>query len=96
MPSTARALPPSAEPAWAEDAGAALAEIEALQLEARPAGAGERSRRRLAFRPSGFEAEQHAAHGLAWLATYVRGAPRDAGLGAAARGEGRFGEIEDS
>ena len=32
MPSTARAFAPSAEPAWPEDAGAAPAEIEALQL----------------------------------------------------------------
>ncbi|HZY11210.1 MAG TPA: hypothetical protein VFE89_00355, partial [Beijerinckiaceae bacterium] len=71
MPSTARAFGASSEPTWRDDASAALAEIEALQLEAAAAvrktvGADG------ALSAELIEREQHAAHGLAWLATYVQ------------------------
>jgi len=40
------------------------------------------------------EAEQHAAHGLAWLATYVEAIKEMAGYAQRMREEGRFGETE--
>src|SRR6476646_4263669 len=94
MPSTARAFAPSAEPAWAEDAGAALAEIEALQLEATAA-----VRRTVsadgALSADLIEQEQHAAHGLAWLATYVQATREMLAYRERLAGEGRFGETEE-
>ena len=41
------------------------------------------------------EAEQHAAHGLAWLATYVEAIKEMAAYAARMREEGRFGQTED-
>ena len=38
------------------------------------------------------EAEQHAAHGLAWLATYVEAIKEMAAYAARMREEGRFGD----
>jgi (2S)-methylsuccinyl-CoA dehydrogenase len=94
MPSTARAFAASAEPAWAEDAGAALAEIEALQLEATAA-----VRRTVsadgALSADLIEQEQHAAHGLAWLATYVQAIREMLAYRERLAGEGRFGETEE-
>ena len=94
MPSTARAFAPSAEPAWAEDAGAALAEIEALQLEATAA-----VRRTVsadgALSADLIEQEQHAAHGLAWLATYVQAIREMLAYRERLAVEGRFGETEE-
>jgi (2S)-methylsuccinyl-CoA dehydrogenase len=40
------------------------------------------------------EAEQHAAHGLAWLATYVEALRQLADYAKRMQGEGRFGEME--
>jgi (2S)-methylsuccinyl-CoA dehydrogenase len=40
------------------------------------------------------EAEQHAVHGLAWLATYVEALKEMAGYAQRMREEGRFGETE--
>jgi (2S)-methylsuccinyl-CoA dehydrogenase len=40
------------------------------------------------------EAEQHAAHGLAWLATYVEAIRQLADYAKRMQGEGRFGEME--
>jgi (2S)-methylsuccinyl-CoA dehydrogenase len=40
------------------------------------------------------EAEQHAAHGLAWLATYAQAIREMASYAARLTGEGRFGESE--
>jgi (2S)-methylsuccinyl-CoA dehydrogenase len=40
------------------------------------------------------EAEQHAVHGLAWLATYVEAVKEMAGYAQRMREEGRFGETE--
>lgn len=42
------------------------------------------------------EAEQHAAHGLAWLATYVTALRELAAYGATLESEGRYGAIEDN
>ncbi len=41
------------------------------------------------------EREQHAAHGLAWLATYANALAELAAYGDRLAGEGRFGETED-
>jgi (2S)-methylsuccinyl-CoA dehydrogenase len=41
------------------------------------------------------EREQHAAHGLAWLATYVEAIKELGGYARRMREEGRFGETED-
>ena len=41
------------------------------------------------------EAEQHAAHGLAWLATYVEAIKELASYAERLKGEGRFGETEE-
>ena len=41
------------------------------------------------------EREQHAAHGLAWLATYVEAIKEMAGYARRMRAEGRFGETEE-
>ena len=40
------------------------------------------------------EREQHAAHGLAWLATYVEAIREMAGYASRMQAEGRFGETE--
>ncbi|MBV8795191.1 MAG: acyl-CoA dehydrogenase, partial [Hyphomicrobiales bacterium] len=40
------------------------------------------------------EAEQHAVHGLAWLATYVEAIKEMAGYAERISEEGRFGETE--
>ena len=42
-----------------------------------------------------FEAEQHAAHGLAWLATYVAALRELLAYGERLSAEGRYGAIED-
>ena len=41
------------------------------------------------------EAEQHAVHGLAWLATYVQAIREMVAYAARLSGEGQFGEVED-
>ena len=41
------------------------------------------------------EAEQHAVHGLAWLATYVEAVRQLAAYAERMRAEGRFGETEE-
>ena len=40
------------------------------------------------------EREQRAAHGLAWLATYVEAVREMGAYAGRLRGEGRFGEVE--
>jgi (2S)-methylsuccinyl-CoA dehydrogenase len=94
MPSTARAFASSSEPAWAEDAGAALAEIEALQLEA-TAAVRKTVSADGALSADLIEREQHAAHGLAWLATYVQAIREMLAYRERLSGEGRFGETEE-
>ena len=58
------------------------------QVRARVAPEGRVSAERL-------EAEQHAAHGLAWLATYAEGVRQLAAYAARMRGEGRLGDTEE-
>jgi (2S)-methylsuccinyl-CoA dehydrogenase len=94
MPSTARAFGASSEPTWRDDASAALAEIEALQLEAAAAvrktvGADG------ALSAELIEREQHATHGLAWLATYVQAIREMLAYRERLATEGRFGETEE-
>jgi (2S)-methylsuccinyl-CoA dehydrogenase len=94
MPSPARAFSASSAPAWPDEASAALAEIEALQLEATAAvrrtvsGDG-------ALSAELIEREQHAAHGLAWLATYVQAIREMLAYRDRLSAEGRFGETEE-
>ena len=40
------------------------------------------------------DAEQHAAHGLSWLATYVTGVREAAGWAQRLADDGKFGEVE--
>jgi (2S)-methylsuccinyl-CoA dehydrogenase len=94
MPSTARALATSSEPAWHDDASAALAEIEALQLEA-TAAIRKTVSAEGALSAELIEREQHAAHGLAWLATYVQAIREMLAYRERLSGEGRFGETEE-
>jgi len=71
----------------ARDIAALVAEAT-RQVRARFAPDGRVSAERL-------EAEQHAAHGLAWLATYAEGIRQLAAYAARMRDEGRFGETEE-
>jgi (2S)-methylsuccinyl-CoA dehydrogenase len=71
----------------ARDVSALVAEAT-RQVRARVAPEGRVSAERL-------EAEQHAAHGLAWLATYAEGIRQLAAYAARMRGEGRLGETEE-
>ncbi|GAC1331741.1 MAG: acyl-CoA dehydrogenase family protein [Beijerinckiaceae bacterium] len=94
MPSIARSLAAPSAPAWHEDASAALAAVEALQLEATAA-----IRKTVsadgALAVALIEREQHAAHGLAWLATYVQAIREMLAYRERMQSEGRFGEIEE-
>jgi (2S)-methylsuccinyl-CoA dehydrogenase len=94
MPSTARALATSSEPTWHDDASAALSEIEALQLEA-TATIRKTVSADGALSAELIEREQHAAHGLAWLATYVQAIREMLAYRERLSGEGRFGETEE-
>ncbi|MBV9065271.1 MAG: acyl-CoA dehydrogenase family protein [Methylobacteriaceae bacterium] len=94
MPSTARAFAAASEPSWAEDARAALAEIEALQLEA-TAAVRKTVSADGALSADLIEQEQHAAHGLAWLATYVQAIREMLAYRERLSTEGRFGETEE-
>jgi (2S)-methylsuccinyl-CoA dehydrogenase len=94
MPSTARAFAAASETGWAEDARAALAEIEALQLEA-TAAVRKTVSADGALSADLIEQEQHAAHGLAWLATYVQAIREMLAYRERLTGEGRFGETEE-
>jgi (2S)-methylsuccinyl-CoA dehydrogenase len=94
MPSTARALAPSSEPAWHDDAGAALSEVEALQLEA-TAAVRKTVSADGALSAELIEREQHAAHGLAWLATYLQAIREMLAYRERLSAEGRIGETEE-
>jgi (2S)-methylsuccinyl-CoA dehydrogenase len=75
------------------DAGRALAAIEAL-LGAATASVRARVSREGRVDAGLLEAEQHAAHGLAWLATYVEAARTLIAFARRMKGDGRFGEVE--
>src|SRR4051794_37680091 len=71
----------------AKDAAALVAEAR-RRVRAKVVADGRISAERL-------EAEQHAAHGLAWLATYAEAIREMAAYARRLSGEGRFGETED-
>ena len=79
---------------WISDAPAALESVEALygealeSVRARVTKDGKLSNELI-------EQEQHAAHGLAWLATYVQGLRELLHYAERLSGEGAYGEIED-
>jgi (2S)-methylsuccinyl-CoA dehydrogenase len=73
--------------AAAKDVGALVAEAR-RRVRAKVAVDGRISAERL-------EAEQHAAHGLAWLATYAEAIRESADYAARLAREGRFGETEE-
>jgi len=79
---------------WLSDAPAALAAVEALYGEALESV---RARVTKDGRLSSelIEQEQHAAHGLAWLATYVQGLRELLHYAERLSAEGQYGEIED-
>ena len=73
--------------------------LEALRaVEGLLARAVERLRPRVsdgdALSAEKLEREQHAAHGLAWLATYVEAIREMAGYASRMQAEGRYGETE--
>jgi (2S)-methylsuccinyl-CoA dehydrogenase len=71
----------------AKDVGALVAEAR-RRVRAKVVADGRISAERL-------EAEQHAAHGLAWLATYAEAIRESAAYAARLSHEGRFGETEE-
>ena len=73
--------------AAAKDAAALVAEAR-RRVRAKVVADGRIAAERL-------EAEQHAAHGLAWLATYAEAIREMAAYARRLSGEGRFGETED-
>ncbi|HKH33173.1 MAG TPA: acyl-CoA dehydrogenase family protein [Beijerinckiaceae bacterium] len=91
---TASFAPAAATPDLVQVADEAARDLSALvaeatrQVRARVAPEGRVSAERL-------EAEQHAAHGLAWLATYAEGIRQLAAYAARMRDAGRFGETEE-
>jgi (2S)-methylsuccinyl-CoA dehydrogenase len=91
---TASFAPAAATPDLVQAADEAARDVSALvaeatrQVRARLAPEGRVSAARL-------EVEQHAAHGLAWLATYAEGIRQLAAYAARMRDEGRFGETEE-
>jgi len=91
---TASSAPAAATPDLVQVADEAARDLSALvaeatrQVRARVAPEGRVSAERL-------EAEQHAAHGLAWLATYAEGIRQLAAYAARMRDAGRFGETEE-
>ncbi len=85
--------PVHADPGLAALAGAAALAAQALMREARGVPAVRVSAQ---GRVSGrmLEAEQYAAHGLAWLATYAESLSQMAGWAARLEAGGKLGEIE--
>ena len=80
---------------WTTDAKEALAAVDALYRMRWRAVRARLSRDGKIVNDL-FEAEQHAAHGLAWLATYVRAVRELVGLcRARSAAEGRYGETEE-
>ncbi len=79
---------------WLKDAAKALASVEALYNEAR-ASVRARVTRDGKLSNELIEADQHAAHGLSWLATYVQGLREMVHYAERVSAEGAFGETED-
>ncbi|MGI9413730.1 MAG: acyl-CoA dehydrogenase family protein, partial [Hyphomicrobiales bacterium] len=74
-------------------AGAAAETADGLYLKARRSIADQVSENGK-LSPAAIEREQHAAHGLAWLATYVEALKQMAGYGERLSAEGRMGDLE--
>src|SRR5271165_2686663 len=72
----------------AQDATETLLECAVIAMRNRISVDGKPSAAKL-------EGEQHAAHGIAWLATYVEAIKEMAAYAKRMREEGRFGETED-
>ena len=85
---------PQSSPAWLSLAAEASRAIDALVADATQAV---RSRVVAEGRISSMlmEAEQHACHGLAWLATYAETVRELAAYGERLSAEGRYGETEE-
>jgi (2S)-methylsuccinyl-CoA dehydrogenase len=79
---------------WLSDAPAALAAVEALYGEALDSVRA-RVKKDGKLSSELIEQEQHAAHGLAWLATYVQGLRELLHYAERLSAEGQYGEIED-
>ena len=73
--------------AGAADAAAALLDKARLSVRGMVSEGGK-------LEPSALEREQHAAHGLAWLATYTEALKQMAAYAQALESEGRFGGME--
>ena len=70
---------------WTSDTKEALAAVEALYKEALASLRAQRNFRDGKIADDLLEREQHAAHGLAWLATYVEACREMVGYAAASR-----------
>ena len=79
---------------WTSDTKEALAAVEALYQEAL-ASVRARDSRDGKIANDLFEADQHAAHGLAWLATYVQGPRELIDYAERLSAEGAYGETEE-
>lgn len=79
---------------WTSDAKEALAAVEALYKDAL-ASVRARDSRDGKIANDLFEADQHAAHGLAWLATYVQGLRELIDYAERLSAEGAYGETEE-
>jgi len=80
--------------AWISDARTALASVEALYQEAL-ASVRARVSKDGGISSELFERDQHAAHGLAWFATYVQGLRELVEYAERLSAEGAYGETED-
>ena len=93
MTNALRKPDPKSDADWMQDATEALKSVEILYgeavsgIRALVSEGGKLSPRRL-------EEEQHAAHGLAWLATYLQALREMMAYAERLTEEGRFGEIE--
>ena len=79
---------------WLADAETAVADIEALHLDAVAAVRAHVSDKG-ALSAALLEKEQRATHGLAWLATYIQALREMGAYAARLQTEGRFGETEE-
>jgi len=79
---------------WTSDAKEALAAVEALYQDALTSLRARVSRDGKIANDL-FEADQHAAHGLAWLATYVQGLRELIDYAERLSAEGAYGETEE-
>ena len=79
---------------WTSDAKEALAAVEALYKDAL-ASVRARVTKDGKLSSELIEADQHAAHGLAWLATYIQGLRELVDYAERLSAEGAYGETEE-